>query len=490
MFQIRNKIFPNIIIGLFLGILMFSNFTSIGQKDTSFHARIETQLYASESGINPFWMRSLQYGQVPMENPMAVIKAWIGKNYQIQKKYDWKYELEAAGWGAKQNDFSLTQAYISGRKGKWELWAGRRKEIYGLGDSTMTGGFYAWSGNAVPIPKIQIGTRDYLNLIKGWLGVQMTFSHGWMDNQGPTIHGFLHQKSLYGRFGKPESFINVFAGINHQVVWGGEAKVKTGNNADYYPSHLDTYFYVVTALKDRKLVKPDSTSTYDDLGNQFGNHLGSFDLAIKLQPSWGEILVYKQSAYETGRGFALTQINDGLTGLSIKSKSGGFIDKITLEYLYTANQGNYVSGLAELLHIKDPHQSEIESYFNNGRGSWQYGGKGIGTPLVIIDKESQQGGGYSFTLNAVKSFYLGLSGSITETLFWQSRISSSSYASPRSNSAPRLSANDFISQFSGMISLQKIMNEKCSINLQMGYDEGNRVKNTLGASLGIKYRLL
>ncbi|MHA8072243.1 capsule assembly Wzi family protein [Aquirufa ecclesiirivi] len=163
-------------------------------------------------------MRSLQYGQVPLENPGAVVRAWAGKNYQWKKKYDWKYELEATAWGGKQNDFWLTQAYVSGRRGKWELWAGRRKEIYGLGDSTLTGGFYTWSGNAVPVPKIQIGTRDSLNFTKGWLGVHMTFSHGWMDNQGPTIHGFLHQKSLNGRFGKPESFINVFAGLNHQVM--------------------------------------------------------------------------------------------------------------------------------------------------------------------------------------------------------------------------------------------------------------------------------
>ncbi|CAM3853974.1 capsule assembly Wzi family protein [Aquirufa aurantiipilula] len=489
MFQSRNNIFNYIGILFTIGIQVVIHFNVKSQQDTSFHARIEAQVYASDTGITPFWMRSLQYGQVPLENPGAVVRAWAGKNYQWKKKYDWKYELEATGWGGKQNDFWFTQAYVSGRRGKWELWAGRRKEIYGLGDSSLTGGFYAWSGNAVPIPKVQIGTRDYINLAKGWLGVHMTFSHGWMDNQGPTLNGFLHQKSLYGRFGKPESFINVFAGLNHQVMWGGEAKVKTGGDYDYYPSSLNTYFYVVTVLKDREIVPTDTISRYDDLGNQFGNHLGSFDLAVKFQPKGWEVLVYKQSAYETGRGFALTQINDGLTGISIKNKSSRFIDKITLEYLYTANQGNYISGLAEFLKIKDPHQIEIESYFYNGRGGWQYWGKGIGTPLIIIDRESQQGGGYNFTLNAVKSFYLGLSGSITKTLSWQSRISSSYYASPRNHLLPRLSESDFISQFSGMISFQKTLNEKCSLNLQFGYDEGRRVKNTLGGSLGIKYSL-
>ncbi|MHA8053734.1 capsule assembly Wzi family protein [Aquirufa sp. OSTEICH-129A] len=475
------------IVAVYLTLVNYS--TAWGKLDTSIHASIEAQVLASDAGVTPFWIRSLQYGQVPLENTSAVLKAWSGKNYHLKKKYDWKYEMEATGWGGKQNDFWLTQAYISGRRGKWELWAGRRKEVYGLGDTTLTGGFYAWSGNSVPIPKVQIGTRDYLNFAKGWLGVHMTFSHGWMDNQGPTIHGFLHQKSLYGRFGKPDSFINVFAGLNHQVMWGGEAKVKTGGDYDYYPSGLNTYFYVVTVLKDRDIISTDTIAKYDDLGNQFGNHLGSFDVAIKFQPTWGKVLVYKQSAYETGRGFALTQINDGLTGISIKNKSGGIIDQITLEYLYTANQGNYVSGLAEFLKIKDPHQIEIESYFNNGRSGWQYWGKGIGTPIMVIDNESQGNKGLGFTLNAIKSYHLGISGHISDTFSWKTRISQSYYASPRNHLAPRLSDADFISQFSGMISLQKILNEKCSLNLQFGYDEGRRVKNTLGASLGIKYLL-
>lgn len=490
MLQLKRIAFYCIPILIFGGILLLQHFPLIGRVDTTIHARIEAQVLASNVGTTPFWIRSLQYGQVPMENAGAIIRTWSGKNYNLKKKFDWKYELEATGWGGKQNDFSLTQAYISGRHGKWEFWAGRRKEIYGLGDSTMTGGFYAWSGNAVPIPKVQIGTRDYLNLVKGWLGVHMTFSHGLLDNQGPIINSFLHQKSLYGRIGKTTSLFNLFMGLNHQVTWGGEAKVKTGGNYDYYPSNLSTYFYVITALKKRDIFSIDSTATFDDIGNQFGNHLGSFDVAIKFQPKWGEILLYKQTAYETGRAFSLTLINDGLAGISIKNKKGHLIEKLTLEYLYTANQGNYISGIAQFFKINDPHQSEIESYFNNGRGGgWQYWGKGIGTPLVVIDQESQGGNGLNFTLNAVKSIYLGLSGRINNNLLWQTRLSNSYYAIPRNHLSPRLNDSDFISQFSGIISVQKILNKQSSLNLQIGYDEGRRVKNTLGGSLGIKYML-
>ncbi len=166
-----------------LSILLTFFSSLIVSPDTSIHTTVEAQAIVSDAGVTPFWIRSLQYGSVPVENPGLVLRAWNGKNYNLKKKYDWKYEVEATGWTGKQNDFWLTQAYLSGRWRKWELWAGRRKEVYGLGDTTMTSGFYAWSGNAVPMPKIQLGTRDYLNFAKGWLGVHMTYSVGWFDNQ-------------------------------------------------------------------------------------------------------------------------------------------------------------------------------------------------------------------------------------------------------------------------------------------------------------------
>ena len=174
-----------------LSILLTFFSSLIALTDTSIHTTVEAQAIVSDAGVTPFWMRSLQYGSVPMENPGLVLRAWNGKGYNLKKKYDWKYEVEATGWTGKQNDFWLTQAYISGRWRKWELWAGRRKEVYGLGDTTMTAGFYAWSGNAMPMPKVQLGTRDYLNFAKGWLGIHMTYSHGWFDNQGQIQNGYL-----------------------------------------------------------------------------------------------------------------------------------------------------------------------------------------------------------------------------------------------------------------------------------------------------------
>lgn len=473
---------------MILSILLTFFSSLIANPDTSIHTTVEAQAIVSDAGATPLWIRSLQYGSVPIENPGLILRAWNGKNYNFKKKYDWKYEVEATGWTGKQNDFWLTQAYVSGRWRKWELWAGRRKEVYGLGDTTMTGGFFTWSGNALPIPKIQLGTRDYLNFANGWLGLHMTYSHGWFDNQGPTINAYLHQKTLYGRIGKPNSKISVFGGLNHQVSWGGESKTKTGGQYDYYPSSFNSYFYIITLLKDRTIMATDPNSSMDDLGHQFGNHLGSLDLAIKFQNGYLETMIYRQSMYETGRIASLTQINDGLSGISVKIKKSLYLNNIGIEYLYTANQGNYTSGISQFLGLKDPHFIEIENYQNNtGRGSWKYWNKPIGTPIFIIDRESIQGGGNTFKLNAIKSFHFYLSGQINKTINWKFRLSNSAYAAPRNHEPGRYSKSDFINQLSCNLLVGKRFSNRLNSKFQIGYDYGDRLVNTIGLSISIQY---
>ena len=45
-----------------------------------------------------------------------------------------------------------------------------------------------------------------------------------MDGNILQIETYLHQKSLYGRFGKPEWKLKLYGGFNHQVLWGNEKK--------------------------------------------------------------------------------------------------------------------------------------------------------------------------------------------------------------------------------------------------------------------------
>jgi hypothetical protein len=342
------------------------------------------------------------------------------------------------------------------------------------------------------MPKIQLGTRDYLNFAKGWLGVHMSFSHGLFDNQGLIKHAYLHQKSLYGRMGKSNSLINIYGGINHQVSWGGEQNIKTNGSFDYFPSSLKAYFYVITLLKDRTLIKVDEKTSWDDANNQYGNHLGSIDFAVKLNLNLGSILLYKQTAYETGRIFSLVTADDGILGLSVKFKRKGLIEGFAFENLHTNNQGLYRSAAAKLFGLQDPHYPEYENYFNNhARGGWVYYKKSIGTPLIIVNSESQiNGSSYSFKRNAVNSFYLIVYGHLKNDLTWMLKGSKSTHGFIEDGSNyPYSRYISSVNQFSSLIKLEKTFRKNIGVSVQLAVDSGKELKNTIGLAFSARYQL-
>ena len=63
------------------------------------------------------------------------------------------------------------------------------------------------------------------------------------DNSKQLLETYLHQKSLYGRFGKPDWKWKLYGGFNHQVFWGSEKKYYGSN---YTLSPLEAYLYIIT----------------------------------------------------------------------------------------------------------------------------------------------------------------------------------------------------------------------------------------------------
>lgn len=467
---------------MLLSILLstFIGFSSPSlSKDTLRHTTVDVMAVGSINGSNPFWTRSLQYGTVPVENSTGIIRIKNGKWYNPKKDVDWMYQVEGTGWLGKESKFLLSEAYLGLKKGAFEIWGGSKREVIGLGDTTMTAGFFIWSGNALPLPKVHVGTRNYVNVLHDWVGINFQFAHGWFDNQGSIGDSYLHQKSLYFRLGQPISSLNLFVGFNHQAQWGGSRRDPKGGFYDVYPSDFNAFTKVLLGAGEGIL--PD-----DDENNKYGNHLGSLDLGIRYQNDQMSVLLYRQNPYESDRIWSLNTINDGLTGLSFTMKEPNIIEGISLEYLYTGNQGTYQSILGSLLNKQDHDYPNMVNYLNvRGRDGWIYSGRGLGTPLIIMDKESQQGGGLSFAYNAVRSMYVGIRGTLPQQIHWMARLSSTSYDYPV---IPANNPESYLKQISASLNLQKQVNKKLGLSIQIAVDQGDRIKNTLGGMLGMKYR--
>ena len=229
--------------------------------------QVEAGTYLSTSGQTPFWLRANQYGSVPYYTPSATLRAGLSSEYDTSRhRFDLGYGIDVIANGVNYpgnlpptSPVILQQAYVKARFGIFEAYAGRRREIFGLVDTLLTSGSYSWSGNALPIPKIQISIPRFtpIKFTKGWVAVMGTFAHGWMGAAPYVQHAFLHQKSLFFRLGKAQSTFRAYGGINHDVVWGGvnpQLAALGVIKSERLPASFQDYLLVVSGLRTRQSV--------------------------------------------------------------------------------------------------------------------------------------------------------------------------------------------------------------------------------------------
>lgn len=358
---------------------------------------LETGAFVSTANTNPFWLRSNQYGEVPLESQVFTLRGEARKEYDSlllaskRKKIVVGYGVRGIANLGKSNQLFFSEFYGKARYGAFEFYAGRRKEIIGLTDSTLSMGSYIWSGNALPMPKLQIALVNYTPLLKnGLLAIKGNFAHGWFGSGDSTKNYFLHQKSLYVRIGKPSWRFKFYGGINHNVQWGGSPTVpfiQGGTNAliTKYGSGLEAYTHVVTGISLQALgYYKNSGGVSGEGGNRLGNHLGTVDIALEYDNDNTKLMFYRQSIYEDGSLFVLSNISDGLLGFSIDRKEAAQgIKKIVFEYLDTSSQGGSLQSGNQTAFV--PQLRGGDDYFNNAtyEEGWTYKKQTLGTPFLM-----------------------------------------------------------------------------------------------------------
>jgi hypothetical protein len=369
--------------------------------------------YASPEAI-PFWLRSNQYGSIPLDGISAGIIGSARKDYikENKKKFDWGASFEGRLNVGNKIDFSLIEGYGKVKASVFEFLAGRTKEIMGLCDTTLSSGSWAVSGTAIGIPKIQIGIPEFYNL-PFWgqiFAFKGQYAHGWLSDKqmfsGDTarvnIKTFFHQVAFYGRLGKPHWKIKLYGGFSHQAIWGHEEEYY---NEDFTLSWVETYLYVITGKRyDKGVIQ----------STRLGNHLGSIDLGLEYQFSTIKLFLYRQNFYEAGALYHLANIQDGLNGISIEHKPDSASvfkwKKFVIEFLYTKNQAGEP--------WSPPTPSPYENYYNHYQyvEGWSYKGIGLGTPFITprqyVRDDLPAWPNQYFTNNRVIAFHFGFSGGI------------------------------------------------------------------------------
>ena len=438
--------------------------------------QLETGTYLSTSGVTPFWLRSNQYGIVPLSSPMLTFRGSAHKDYDSTKNENQQLKKFGYGYGfwgianvGKQGAFLLPEAYLKVRYGAFEFYGGRRREIMGLVDTTLTSGSYIWSGNALPMPKIQVSIPNYRQIGKSPIFIKGGFSHGWFGDQGYVKSHYLHQKWFYGRIGKENAKFKFYAGFNHQVQWGGITENKDplySKDGQLAPYPLYSYQFVLIPFL-QKLIKanPNKLTAYDS-GLAIGNHLGSVDIGFEFENDRMKLLFYKQHPYDFARSlYTLNNIEDGLYGLSIKLKNYSLIRKVLIEYLYTISQGLYRFGK-----YRTSNYFEYDNYFWHGQYiAWDYNNLILGTPFILNDDNGIHN-------NRVKAFSAYLNGTLLKKI---SYLMGGTFSSNLGVYGLDLSKN----QFSAKINTNYSLKNNASLLSQITFDVGKLYSKNIGISV-------
>ncbi|GAB3047061.1 capsule assembly Wzi family protein [Spirosoma pulveris] len=453
--------------------------------------------WLSTAHSQPFWLQTNQSGIVPRQTPAFAWRAGIGKDYarndtlpKRRHRFGWGFGLISVINVGNRTQVLLPEAYVKAKWGPVELLAGWRRQLIGLGDSTLSAGFVAQSDNALPIPKIQLATRGYIPLgfLRNWIAINAGYGHGWFNV--PYIQAsYLHQKYLYWRFGKPAAKLKIHLGLNHQVQWGGHAEYLKNQPGlavnGQLPASMKYYPYVVFAVNPGEWSTADYTSF--DGAYRIGNHVGSIDGGLEIRSGWGNWLVYHQHPYEDVSGLLWLNFPDGLTGVSWSRPASQVTHaavtfrRIVAEYLTTLDQ------TGPTFDLPNSRYQGADNYYNHGqyREGWSYLGRSLGTPFIApgVDLQLPTQGGVYFPNNRVQSWYLGAAGLLNNRLVWTIR-----FAFSRNFGTFSYPYSSPLNQFSGLVTTQLPL--RCWAGTQLitslALDQGRLEPNAAGGYIGLR----
>ena len=459
-------------IRIILLLLLFSPLNLNAQTNRFSYSLGSSAGYITPGQV-PFWLRSNQFGSVPLDNASLSFIGVVHKDYNKSRTriFDWGASAEGRAYIGDKSNLILIEGYAKARISIFEIRAGRSKEITGLCDTSLSCGSFSVSGNAPGIPKAEISIPEFYSLpfFGRLFAFKGNFSHAWigkasmnMDSTILRVGTYLHQSSLYGRFGKPEWKVKLYGGFNHQVLWGNE---KESYGPGYAFSPLKTYLYVIRG------------GTYIDGNTRLGDHLGSIDLGFEYDFKNFRLLAYRQNLYDAGALYYLANISDGLNGLSLvntNQRPGAFKwKKILVEVFYTKSQGG------ESWSVKRP--SGAEDYYNHYQymQGWSYQGIGIGNPFICQKSFAREGlpsNPYQYFIsNRVAAFHFGFEGSVQKWDF----ILKTSY-SLNCGTYSTIETFPDTNQFSAYLDASRELKHGLNIGFTGAFDVGKLYYNSLG----------
>lgn len=455
-------------------------------KEIEYDVEVRANFAGGEN--TPFWLVSnLQGLGSPVLNN-GWVRGRVSKNLNPDKKFSWGAALDLVGGWNVTAPFSIHQLYGELKYRSLYIFAGA-KEIWGIyNNHRLSSGNLLYSGNAMPIPQIRIGTYDFANFwgCNGWFSVRAYLAFGkftdskwqksWVEPGGNRTEGVLYNsKGLWLRGGNIEKFpLTVDVGIEMATQFGGT--VYNYGNIIKMPEKFIDWIKAIFPFSGGK------NTPMEEQTNIQGNMLGAYNIALRWIPKadWS-IKGYFEHYFEDHSQMTFEYgWKDGLWGIEAKLPDNRIVSKIVAEYIYMKDQTGPIN------HDWTPEIPEQvsgnDNYYNHYLYcAWQNWGMSIGTPLAISPIYNKN---HTLTIYNTRfiAWHFGLEGNPIESLDWRLLLTTSqnwgTYLYPFKN---------VLNNFSGLVEVnyhpQKLKGWYARGSL--AWDKGELLGNNFGVMLSI-----
>jgi len=340
--------------------------TSRAQIADSLKIGVGTVGTAASENYQPLWLVSNKFGTITDQKSDLSTHLRVTNRHRFgpHGKDSAAVYYVSYGFDLYNNDhfqkLFFEEGFVKAGYKNWQIRAGRFEEVTGDLDPELSSGSLGISGNSLPIPKVGFVVTDYTNVpfTHGWLQFKGQFSHGWFGNDRYMKDAFLHEKTLYLRFGKKK--LKLYGGIQHFAEWGGRRGSLQLEKS--WKGFID-----VVLVKE----VDDGSVGSAVMPNRPGDQRGLLEVGIVWENDQLILHGYNQTPFDSGLDIDFRNV-DKLIGFSFVSKQKKtFIQKVTGEILYTKDMLSFVP------------PSGRQSYYNNGfyKTGWEYHNFIIGTPL-------------------------------------------------------------------------------------------------------------
>ena len=465
----------------------------LAKTDTiSFHYKLESRASFAGGEFTPFWLVSNIHGLGSPAFNNGYVKGELFKPMNCHIRFDWGMGADLTGAWNLPAPFAIRQLY--GEIHYRALWLSIGSKNYesSYNDPKLSSGDLLFSGNAMAIPQIRIGTNGFSPFwgTRNWFSIKSYVSYGmftdsnWMKNwvapgTDRTSDVLFCSRGLWLRFGNKEKFpLTLDIGIEMATQFGG--KIYKDGNSFRMPTGLKDWIKAIIPYSGNNNT-PDGEKT-----NVQGNMNGEYNVAFSWSPYPGwNISGYYEHYFEdqSQMTFEYGLWKDGLWGLKVIFPDNRFLSKFLYEYVATADQTGSVNH-DSTTEIPEQVSGRDGYYTHYLYGAWQNWGMTMGSPLAISPLYNKN---HLLTLYNTRFIanHFGLEGNPLDLLRWRMLLTFS--RNWGTYLRPLRKRND---NFSGLIEAEIHLPrmKEWTFKGSLAWDTGNLLGNNFGGMISLCYQ--